>query len=447
MRPCSESASFSAKSASESTPGLRFWSCCPSSAWWPCGRASRAWRRKSRRGRRRRSPLARSRNRGQAACKRLARTCPATNCRARRAAARTAWCRPTVKKARRQAVDPYQVNPYAEASQPDGGKPGTSPYSQQAGAESVPGNRPTAAAYFALCGRPRGRGESTTDRTGGSPLDDPRAALPTALRATRHAQGETATRSRAAESHRDSTAGRGTARLKRRLAAGHAVYDRRQPGRHAATASSTRTAESAPADTPPLRSDDARSSLGLAVLIAANRASTGARYAGADPGSQRHARRAPARRPAAAGDRARKSLARPRFKSASRRRLTCSFATPARSRPRTSSSPIMCRPARSSSMSGRSRTQARDGSLVWSLGTMQPGEETQITLQVMPQAEGEIGSTAHVTFAAAATQPLHLHAAAAHDRAHRPAQGADRRVAHRRHHGLQSRHRPGDGRA
>lgn len=44
-----------------------------------------------------------------------------------------------------------------------------------------------------------------------------------------------------------------------------------------------------------------------------------------------------------------------------------------------------------------------DGSLVWSLGTLQPGEETQITLQVMPQAEGEIGSTAHVSFSAAAS--------------------------------------------
>jgi len=47
--------------------------------------------------------------------------------------------------------------------------------------------------------------------------------------------------------------------------------------------------------------------------------------------------------------------------------------------------------------------QAVDGSLVWNLGTMQPGEETQITLQVMPQAEGEIGSTAHLVFSAAAT--------------------------------------------
>jgi len=47
--------------------------------------------------------------------------------------------------------------------------------------------------------------------------------------------------------------------------------------------------------------------------------------------------------------------------------------------------------------------QSSDGSLVWNLGTMQPGEETQIVLQVMPQTEGEIGSTAHLTFAAAAT--------------------------------------------
>jgi uncharacterized repeat protein (TIGR01451 family) len=47
--------------------------------------------------------------------------------------------------------------------------------------------------------------------------------------------------------------------------------------------------------------------------------------------------------------------------------------------------------------------QAADGSLVWNLGTMQPGDEAQITLQVMPQSEGEIGSTAHVSFVATAT--------------------------------------------
>ncbi len=42
-------------------------------------------------------------------------------------------------------------------------------------------------------------------------------------------------------------------------------------------------------------------------------------------------------------------------------------------------------------------------SLVWQLGTMQPGDEVPISLQVMPQTEGEIGSTAHVAFAAQAT--------------------------------------------
>lgn len=47
--------------------------------------------------------------------------------------------------------------------------------------------------------------------------------------------------------------------------------------------------------------------------------------------------------------------------------------------------------------------QGSDGSLVWQLGTMQPGDEQTITLQVMPQEEGEIGSTAHVAFAAQAT--------------------------------------------
>ena len=47
--------------------------------------------------------------------------------------------------------------------------------------------------------------------------------------------------------------------------------------------------------------------------------------------------------------------------------------------------------------------QSSDGSLVWSLGSMQPGDETQIMLQVMPNSEGELGSTAHVSFGAAAT--------------------------------------------
>lgn len=44
-----------------------------------------------------------------------------------------------------------------------------------------------------------------------------------------------------------------------------------------------------------------------------------------------------------------------------------------------------------------------DGSLVWQLGTMEAGAEKTITLQLMPQKEGEIGSVAHVTFAATAS--------------------------------------------
>jgi uncharacterized repeat protein (TIGR01451 family) len=47
--------------------------------------------------------------------------------------------------------------------------------------------------------------------------------------------------------------------------------------------------------------------------------------------------------------------------------------------------------------------ESSTGELVWALGVMQPGEEQQITVQVMPQTEGEVGSTAQVTFAAAAT--------------------------------------------
>lgn len=47
--------------------------------------------------------------------------------------------------------------------------------------------------------------------------------------------------------------------------------------------------------------------------------------------------------------------------------------------------------------------RAADGSLAWQFGTLQPGEEQVIQLQVMPQTEGEIGSVAQVSFAASAT--------------------------------------------
>lgn len=43
------------------------------------------------------------------------------------------------------------------------------------------------------------------------------------------------------------------------------------------------------------------------------------------------------------------------------------------------------------------------GELVWSLGTMQPGDETTVEVQLMPVEEGEIGSVATVEFRAEAT--------------------------------------------
>ncbi len=46
---------------------------------------------------------------------------------------------------------------------------------------------------------------------------------------------------------------------------------------------------------------------------------------------------------------------------------------------------------------------ADDGSLAWQLGEMQPGDEVLLSMQVMPEQEGEIGSVAHVTFAGRAT--------------------------------------------
>lgn len=48
-------------------------------------------------------------------------------------------------------------------------------------------------------------------------------------------------------------------------------------------------------------------------------------------------------------------------------------------------------------------TEAADGTLTWNLGTMQPGDEVAISMQVTPEAEGEIGSVAQVGFAGKAT--------------------------------------------
>ncbi|HTN75324.1 MAG TPA: hypothetical protein VL096_08760 [Pirellulaceae bacterium] len=44
-----------------------------------------------------------------------------------------------------------------------------------------------------------------------------------------------------------------------------------------------------------------------------------------------------------------------------------------------------------------------DGALAWQLGTMEPGAEKAIVLQLMPEKEGEIGSVAQVAFAATAS--------------------------------------------
>lgn len=47
--------------------------------------------------------------------------------------------------------------------------------------------------------------------------------------------------------------------------------------------------------------------------------------------------------------------------------------------------------------------RAQDGSLTWQLGAIRPGEEQTISLQLMPTAEGEIGSVARVSFHAQAS--------------------------------------------
>lgn len=46
---------------------------------------------------------------------------------------------------------------------------------------------------------------------------------------------------------------------------------------------------------------------------------------------------------------------------------------------------------------------AVDGSLVWNLGTLQPGQETMISMQLLPLQEGQIGSVATVDFQARAS--------------------------------------------
>ncbi len=47
--------------------------------------------------------------------------------------------------------------------------------------------------------------------------------------------------------------------------------------------------------------------------------------------------------------------------------------------------------------------QGRNGELVWSLGTLKPGGETAVEMQIMPTDEGEVGSVATVRFQTVAT--------------------------------------------
>lgn len=48
-------------------------------------------------------------------------------------------------------------------------------------------------------------------------------------------------------------------------------------------------------------------------------------------------------------------------------------------------------------------TQGSDGALVWQLGTLKPADEVVLTMELMPEQEGEIGSVARVSLAAEAS--------------------------------------------
>ncbi|MFW6124593.1 MAG: CARDB domain-containing protein, partial [Pirellulales bacterium] len=48
-------------------------------------------------------------------------------------------------------------------------------------------------------------------------------------------------------------------------------------------------------------------------------------------------------------------------------------------------------------------TRGAQGELVWAIGTLQPGDEETVSMQVMPSEEGELGSVATVRFDAAAS--------------------------------------------
>ncbi|MDA1054157.1 MAG: hypothetical protein O3C40_27225 [Planctomycetota bacterium] len=48
-------------------------------------------------------------------------------------------------------------------------------------------------------------------------------------------------------------------------------------------------------------------------------------------------------------------------------------------------------------------TETTDGALAWQLGDLEPGDEAQVSIELMPLVEGEIGSVAQVTFRAQAS--------------------------------------------
>ncbi len=60
-------------------------------------------------------------------------------------------------------------------------------------------------------------------------------------------------------------------------------------------------------------------------------------------------------------------------------------------------------PHGTSLISTKPQATTSDGALLWQLGTIKPGEEVTTTVELMPEAEGQIGSVANVTFQAAAT--------------------------------------------
>ena len=88
-----------------------------------------------------------------------------------------------------------------------------------------------------------------------------------------------------------------------------------------------------------------------------------------------------------------------------------------------------------------SRLDGARGELVWTLGTIEPGEEPTVEMQLMPIDEGEIGSVATVRFDADASVRSRRHQAAVGSSTYRPQTGHDRR----RHDAVDHHLNPGSG--